>query len=159
VKRINGRNVLTMLVLLEKAEGRSDKAEGDEFETKLREKIRVLNLAPRNISEGGAARRPDAESGARVTRPSEVLCVVDLLSMTGISAQELVSVVNARHSSVLSRDSMLDLFRRGEILSEGRTNEEGRKLVRQESVKGIRTVPASPEGGNQMQAAVAKGGG
>ena len=40
-----------------------------------------------------------------------------------MSAQEIVSVVKAWQSGALSRDSMLDLFRRGEILPEGRTND------------------------------------
>ena len=49
--------------------------------------------------------------------------------MKGMSAQEIVSVVKAWQSGALSRDSMLDLFRRGEILLEGRTNEEETKLI------------------------------
>jgi hypothetical protein len=50
-------------------------------------------------------------------------------SMKGMSAQEIVSVVQAWQSGALSRDSMLDLFRRGEILPEGRTNDEETKLI------------------------------
>lgn len=50
-------------------------------------------------------------------------------SMKGMSAQEIVSVVKAWQSGALSRDSMLDLFRRGEILPEGRTNDEETKLI------------------------------
>jgi hypothetical protein len=49
--------------------------------------------------------------------------------MKGMSAQEIVSVVKAWQSGALSRDSMLDLFRRGEILPEGRTNDEETKLI------------------------------
>ena len=50
-------------------------------------------------------------------------------SMKGMSAQEIVSVVKAWQSGALSRDSMLDLFRRGEILPEGRTNDEETTLI------------------------------
>ena len=50
-------------------------------------------------------------------------------SMKGMSAQEIVSVVQVWQSGALSRDSMLDLFRRGEILPEGRTNDEETKLI------------------------------
>ena len=50
-------------------------------------------------------------------------------SMKGMSAQELTSVVSAWQRGALSRDSMLDLFRRGEILPEGRTNDEETKLI------------------------------
>jgi hypothetical protein len=44
--------------------------------------------------------------------------------------------VNIGQRGALSRDSMLDLFRRGEILSEGRTNEEETKLI--DAEKGTR---------------------
>ena len=44
-----------------------------------------------------------------------------------------------------TRDSMLDLFRRGEILPEGRTNDEETKLILDEEVKRIRTAAASPK--------------
>lgn len=50
-------------------------------------------------------------------------------SMKGMSAQEIVSVVKAWQSGALSRDSMLDLFRRGELLPEGRTNDDETKLI------------------------------
>jgi hypothetical protein len=50
-------------------------------------------------------------------------------SMKGMSAQELIAVVSAWQRGALSRDSMLDLFRRGEILPEGRTNEEEAALI------------------------------
>jgi hypothetical protein len=55
-------------------------------------------------------------------------------STKGMSAQELTSVVSAWQRGALSRDSMLDLFRRGEILPEGRTNEEETKLIDAENV-------------------------
>lgn len=45
-------------------------------------------------------------------------------SASGMSATELTAVVAAWQSGALSRDAMLDLFRRGEVLPEGRTNEE-----------------------------------
>lgn len=49
--------------------------------------------------------------------------------MNGMSAQEIVSVVQAWQSGAPSRDSVLDLFRRGEIPPEGRTNDEETKLI------------------------------
>jgi hypothetical protein len=57
-------------------------------------------------------------------------------SMKGMSAPELVAVVSAWQRGALSRDSMLDLFRRGEILPEGRTNEEEAALIGAESRNG-----------------------
>jgi hypothetical protein len=39
--------------------------------------------------------------------------------------------VKAWQSGALSQDSMLDIFRRGEVLPEGRTNEEEARLIEQ----------------------------
>jgi hypothetical protein len=47
----------------------------------------------------------------------------------GLSANEIVAVVQAWQNGALSRDSMLDIFRRGEVLPEGRTNEEDVRLI------------------------------
>ncbi len=69
---------------------------------------------------------PDA-----VTKEQVVLELNTDFSTKGMSAPELVSVVNAWQSGALSRDTMLDLFRRGEILPDGRTNEEEARLIEQ----------------------------
>jgi len=63
-------------------------------------------------------------------------------STKGLSANELTAIVQAWQSlpaasarnaaqagGALSRDSMLDIFRRGEVLPEGRTNEEEVRLI------------------------------
>jgi hypothetical protein len=50
-------------------------------------------------------------------------------STKGLSAQEITAVVQAWQSGALSRDSMMELFRRGEVLPEGRTNEEEARLL------------------------------
>jgi hypothetical protein len=50
-------------------------------------------------------------------------------STRGLTANEVVAVVQAWQSGALSRDSMLDIFRRGEVLPEGRTNEEEVRLI------------------------------
>ena len=50
-------------------------------------------------------------------------------STRGLAANEIVAVVQAWRNGALSRDSMLDIFRRGEVLPEGRTNEEETRLV------------------------------
>jgi hypothetical protein len=50
-------------------------------------------------------------------------------SMKGMTAQEITAVVAAWQNGAISRDSMLHLFRRGEILPEGRTSEEETKLI------------------------------
>ncbi len=50
-------------------------------------------------------------------------------STRGLSANEIIAVVQAWQNGALSRDSMLDIFRRGEVLPEGRTNEEEVRLI------------------------------
>ena len=50
-------------------------------------------------------------------------------STKGMSAQEIQAVVAAWQANAISRDTMIDVFRRGEILPEGRTNEEEARLI------------------------------
>lgn len=50
-------------------------------------------------------------------------------STKGLSAQEIQSIVAAWQAGAISRDTMNDLFRRGEVLPEGRTSEEEQNLV------------------------------
>jgi hypothetical protein len=54
-------------------------------------------------------------------------------SMKGLSAQEIQSIVAAWQAGAISRDTMTDLFRRGEVLPEGRTSEEEGKLIAAQS--------------------------
>lgn len=64
-----------------------------------------------------------------VTNESVVMELNTDFAMTGMTAQELTAVVKAWQSGALSRDSMLHLFRKGEILPEGRTTEEEDRLI------------------------------
>jgi len=50
-------------------------------------------------------------------------------SMKGMSAQEITAVVSAWQAKAISGDTMTDLFRRGEVLQEGRTVEEENRLI------------------------------
>lgn len=50
-------------------------------------------------------------------------------STRGLTANEIVAIVQAWQTGALSRDSMLDIFRRGEVLPKGRTNEEEVRLI------------------------------
>ena len=47
----------------------------------------------------------------------------------GLQAAELVAVVHAWQSGAMSQDSMLDLFRKSEVLPEGRSNAEEAALI------------------------------
>jgi hypothetical protein len=50
--------------------------------------------------------------------------------IAGMSSQDLQAVVAAWQSGAISRDTMFELFRRGEILPDGRTNEDEAELIR-----------------------------
>ena len=50
-------------------------------------------------------------------------------SLKGMSSQDLQAVVAAWQAGAISRDTMFELFRRGEILPDGRTNQDEEALV------------------------------
>ena len=80
-----------------------------------------------------------------VTHEQVVMELNTDFSATGMSATELTAVVKAWQSGAMSRDTMLDLFRRGEVLPEGRTNEEELALIRSEPGSGseLQATPRS----------------
>jgi hypothetical protein len=49
--------------------------------------------------------------------------------IAGLSSQDLQAVVAAWQSGAISRDTMFELFRSGEILPDGRTNEDEANLI------------------------------
>lgn len=51
-------------------------------------------------------------------------------SIRGLSSDELKAVVLAWQAGALSQDTMFDLFRKGEVLPEGRTNEKEAALIK-----------------------------
>jgi len=53
-------------------------------------------------------------------------------STKGLASQDIQAIVGAWQAGGMSQDSMFDLFRRGEVLPEGRTNAEEAKLIAQE---------------------------
>jgi hypothetical protein len=57
-----------------------------------------------------------------------------------MTAQELSAVVKTWQSGAISRDSMLHLFRKGEILPEGRTTEEEERLIQTEKPVTSRSI-------------------
>ena len=50
-------------------------------------------------------------------------------STKGLSALEIQSIVAAWQSGAISRDTMTELFRRGEVLPEGRSMSEEERLI------------------------------
>jgi len=84
----------------------------------------------------------------------DVIAVIELntdFSTKGLSAQEVTAVVAAWQNGALSRDSMLDVFRRGEVLPEGRSNEQEIRLV------GKGGAPQQTQGAGQVVAGVLGG--
>jgi hypothetical protein len=50
-------------------------------------------------------------------------------SAKGLSSDELTAIVAAWQAGAISRETMFDLFRRGEVLPPGRTDEEESRLT------------------------------
>jgi hypothetical protein len=53
-------------------------------------------------------------------------------STKGLASQDVQAIVAAWQAGAMSQDSMFDLFRRGEVLPEGRTNSEEAALIDQQ---------------------------
>jgi hypothetical protein len=54
-------------------------------------------------------------------------------SLKGLSAQDIQAVVAAWQAGAISRDTMTELFRRGEVLPEGRNVQEEERLIQSET--------------------------
>ena len=55
-------------------------------------------------------------------------------AVKGLSSVEIQTIVAASQAGAISRETMLKLFWRGEVLPEGRSNEEEQKLIAAASV-------------------------
>jgi hypothetical protein len=53
-----------------------------------------------------------------------------------MTSQDLRAVVAAWQSAAISQDTMFQLFRRGEILPDGRTNQDEAALIGKSATKG-----------------------
>jgi hypothetical protein len=54
-------------------------------------------------------------------------------SEKGLTSQDLQAIVAAWQAGAVSRETMMDLFRRGEVLPEARSAEEEKKLIANKS--------------------------
>ena len=62
--------------------------------------------------------------------PDLVLATLNTdFSITGMSALEITALVAAWQAGAISQATMLDLFRAGEVIAPGRTNDEEIKLL------------------------------
>ena len=64
-------------------------------------------------------------------------------SLQGMSSLDLQAIVNAWQAGAISRDTMFERFRRGEILPDGRTNQDETALIEKQ--------PAPPPASNPAQ--------
>ncbi len=74
---------------------------------------------------------------------SEDLVLLQLntdFSAKGLSSEDLTAIVAAWQAGAISRETMFDLFRRGEVLPPGRTDAEEAKLAGKDRTKGTEVV-------------------
>jgi hypothetical protein len=65
-----------------------------------------------------------------------VLCTLNTdFSVTGMSALEITALVAAWQAGAISQATMLDLFRAGEVIAPGRTNDEEIKLLQKQKAE------------------------
>jgi hypothetical protein len=69
-------------------------------------------------------------------------------STKGLASQDVQAIVGAWQAGAISQDSMLELFRRGEVLPEGRTNSEEAALIEQQRREDAKQVLAAADGTN-----------
>ena len=84
---------------------------------------------------------PDAITGADV-----LIQLNSDFSLKGMSSQDLQAIVAAWQAGALSKDSMFELFRRGEILPDGRTNQDEAALINPADV--VKQQPTSNNNNN-----------
>jgi hypothetical protein len=84
----------------------------------------------------------------------EVLIKVNTdFSTKGMDSTELQAVVAAWQSGAISRDTMFELFRKGEILPDGRTNQDEEALIRAGLPNKV-AMPVNQQQQQQQQTAV-----
>jgi len=66
-------------------------------------------------------------------------------STKGLASQDVQATVAAWQSGAISQDTMHELFRRGEILPEGRTSEEELKLLQADAKRVAAQVKQTTE--------------
>ncbi len=85
---------------------------------------------------------------------SEVLLKLNTdFSTKGLSSQELQAIVAAWQSGAISQDTMHELLRKGEILPDGRTNEQEQQLIKAPVGTHSTASPYSPDSAQKAQRA------
>ena len=73
-------------------------------------------------------------------------------STKGLASQDIQAIVGAWQAGSISQDSMFDLFRRGEVLPEGRTNAEEAALINQQKREEAKKALAVAANGQSQMA-------
>ncbi|HOX59106.1 MAG TPA: DUF4055 domain-containing protein [Candidatus Paceibacterota bacterium] len=73
-------------------------------------------------------------------------------STKGLASQDIQAIVAAWQAGAISQDSMYDLFRRGEVLPEGRTNTEEAALIEQQRREDAKKTLANGTNGQSQMA-------
>jgi hypothetical protein len=73
-------------------------------------------------------------------------------STKGLASQDVQAIVAAWQAGAMSQDSMFDLFRRGEVLPEGRTNAEEAALIEQQKREEAKKALAVAANGQSQMA-------
>jgi len=61
--------------------------------------------------------------------PTVLIKLNNDFGIAGMSSEDLQAIVAAWQAGAISRDTMFELFRRGEILPDGRTNQDEAALI------------------------------
>jgi len=72
-------------------------------------------------------------------------------SVKGLASQDVQAIVAAWQAGAISQDTMFDLFRRGEVLPEGRTNSEEANLIKSGDQPPSAAKPVAPMQGAPAQ--------
>ncbi len=64
-----------------------------------------------------------------ITNEQVLIELITNFSTKGLASQDIQAIVAAWQTGAISRDTMTELFRRGEVLPEGRTTEEELKMI------------------------------
>lgn len=72
-------------------------------------------------------------------------------SVKGLASQDVQAIVAAWQAGAISQDTMFDLFRRGEVLPEGRTNSEEANLIKSGDQPPSAAKAVSPMQGDPAQ--------
>jgi hypothetical protein len=77
-----------------------------------------------------------------ITQDQALVTLNTDFSLKGLTSQELQAVVGAWQSGAISQDTMFELFRKGEILPDGRSNPDEARLINSQTTPPGNSTPA-----------------